>query len=224
MAGITRERIQTATLALLALSVGVAAPASAQLSTFDTGTEDWKAADLLISPFYTNPPTVLSLNDPAWSATGGNPGGNIAWTDQTPDYFTFSAPATFLGDHHGTYGGSLSFDMWVTASDGDPQPGVILVGAAQTIFYDLNPPGGDWTHVSVPLSEASWYDSDGNSLTAAQMQALLGTLQAIYVTGDGLTGTETAYLDNVSMVPEPSGLALLVVVGAVWARRRGALG
>jgi hypothetical protein len=73
----------------------------------------------------------------------------------------------------------------------------------------------------VLLDETGWYDSDGNSPTAQQMRDALGSLQAIYLTGDWLTGTETANLDNVALVaPEPSSALLLGFIGAFAARRR----
>jgi hypothetical protein len=206
---IPRSILQLATL--WSLSAIAAVAMAAPISAFDLGAEGWKAANLLISPFYTNPPGIVAVDDAVWSGVGGNPGGNISWTDVDGNYFTFAAPAAFLGDQHVAYGGSLVFDMKVTDSDGDVLPGAILVGGGLTLFRDFGPPGSDWTTVTVPLSEAGWYDSDGNPVTQQDLQQTLGALQAIYLTGDWFTGTETASLDNVRLtaVPEPSESLLL---------------
>jgi hypothetical protein len=187
--------------------------AAGQTSTFDAGTEGWTVADLPLNALFTNPPTVLSISNPVWNAAGGNPGGNIAWMDQTPDYMTFSAPGAFLGNQAGANGGSIAFDMQVSASDGSSQPGMILVGGGRTVYFVLDPPGSSWTHVVVPLVGTDWYDANGNNLSAAEMQDTRASLEAIYLTADWLTGTETASLDNVSLVPKPVGLPLLAFGG-----------
>lgn len=185
-------------------------------SPFDTGTEGWSVVDL-VNPL-TNPLQVAQTLTPTFHTSGGNPGGFISMTDPGPNYFWFSAPTTFLGNQSSAFGDALHYDLAVininALMDGQFSPAVALLGANLTLFYSTPPPTDVFSTFTIPLTPTGWRVGDalsGPQPTNAEMQLVLGNLDALYISGDWLTGIEDAQLDNVILsgntsaaVPEPS--------------------
>lgn len=122
-------------------------------SNFSTNDEGW-----LVSDFNTG-----SSVAPAYSSTGGNPGGFIQFSSGTGNYnIYFTAPAKFKGNFSFSYNQTLTFDMKVNVTGTDnSQPDVILKDAANafTLIYQLptKPVSASWTSYSLPLNESSWH-------------------------------------------------------------------
>ncbi len=199
--------------------------AIAASSTFDSGADGWLVKDLTY-PNPGAPPNVLGTYTPTFNPTGGNPDGYLSRLDVSDKGWYWYAPAKFLGDKGNSYGSTLSFDLAVTGNGGTT-PGfkeedVILVGAAsKTLVFDTSAAFGitqevTWKSFSVGLTELGWkVDSRmGPTATAADLQAVLGSLSAIYIRGEFLNGLDdVGRLDNfvLSAVPEPSSLAMFAV-------------
>jgi hypothetical protein len=187
-------------------------------STFDSGTQGWMVADIY-SPPIANPPQVVTYYTPVYNASGGNPGGFISMTDPSGNWFFFDAPAPFLGNQSSAFGGSLSYDMRVSASDGVPSAAVMLVGPGTTLYYTTPSPTNVFSTFTIPLAPLGWRTNDwatGPQPTDLQMQQVLGNLTALRISGDWLTGVETASLDNVVLssgpttIPAPGALLLVL--------------
>jgi hypothetical protein len=147
-----------------------------------------------------------------YAQTGGNPGstGHIFIIDLTlGDNFSFNAPSRFLGDVSGAYSRLLTFDLyWSQANlsghkDGDD---VVLRGAGHTLVATLPElPATTWTSYSIPLSVAGGWVHQGTDepATAAQIQAVLGSLQEFRIRGEFRSGPEQGGLDNVRFGAAP---------------------
>jgi hypothetical protein len=193
-------------------------PALAVTSTFDTDAEGWSAQGDIEGPL-------------TWSATGGNPGGNVFIDDLTTGGVTyFVAPSAFLGNFAGAFGSQLTFDLMQRYPGGPNQfdaEDVILSGGGFTVVYDTanNPVNNGWTSYSVPLSAAGWRLNtlSGATPTDEQFLAVLSNLSSLKIRAEYQTGADVGYLDNVALVPEPAAaLMLLSGIGCVAfaARRR----
>ena len=72
-----------------------------QISTFDSGNEDWRCDG--------DPQSTIAF----WNATGGNPAGYIQMTDgSTGGTWYFVAPAKFRGPKCDAYGKFLRYDQF----------------------------------------------------------------------------------------------------------------
>jgi hypothetical protein len=217
-------------------------------STFDSNPDGWLVKDLTF-PAVGSPPTVLGTFTPTFNATGGNPGGHLSMSDPSANVWYWYAPSQFLGNQSAAYGGALQFDLAVTGAGFGSPPGfdqedVVLVGGGLTLVYDTGfsptPTSSvSWNSFSVGLTEAGWRRDSltGPAATQADMQAVLGSLSALYIRGEFLFGLDdVGRLDNVVLsspaaVPEPSsltlfglgGLSLVVVRFRQWRRRGGAV-
>jgi hypothetical protein len=141
-----------------------------------------------------------------YSPTGGNPGstGYVFIIDQTlGDNFYFAAPARFRGNASGAYGRVLRFDLvWSETSlseykDGDD---VIIEGAGHTLVAALpEVPGTSWTAYAIPLDPSGGWVHQGTDLAASavEIQAVLGSLQRLWIRGEFRHGPEQGGLDNV---------------------------
>lgn len=208
----TRLRISA-----LAFLFSASLPALAVTSTFDTDAEGWSAQGDIEGPL-------------TWSATGGNPGGNVFIDDLTTGGVTyFVAPSLFLGNFAGAFGSQLTFDLMQRYPGGPNQfdaEDVILSGGGFTVVYDTanNPVNNGWTSYSVPLSAAGWRLNtlSGIAPTEEQFIAVLSNLSSLRIRAEYQTGADVGYLDNVALVPEPTTvLMLLSGIGCVaFAARR----
>lgn len=183
------------------------------VSTFDGDSEGWTIKD--ISWPVGNPPTVIGSDAGHWASTGGNPNGTFWTNDLSGGQTYFSAPAKFLGNHASAFGTTLGYDLRLasgTAQSGDNFE-VILVGADTTLLGNFNDnlPDSAWQSFGVELAGGSFRLNalGGPVASDADVQAVLEDLSGLYIFADFVNGRETTYLDNVSMVPEPSTVILL---------------
>jgi hypothetical protein len=183
----------------------IAGPLIAQTSSFDLSAEGWTAEGDSAAPV-------------AWHNAGGNPGGYISITDAATGGTTyFVAPTSFLGNHVSAYGTGLTFDLRQQYSGSANQfnaVDVILVGAGLTIVYDTstNPSTSSWSSYTAPLSESVWHLGalTGSAPSAAQFKAVLADLDALKIRAEYQTGGDVGFLDNVTLVPEPSTYSLFL--------------
>lgn len=213
--GFVRHALVPALLCWLPLA------AVAATSQFNTDADGWVAQGDSEGPL-------------SWVATGGNPGGHVLIDDLTTGGVTyFIAPAKFLGNQFAALGTNLLFDLQQVYSGSPSQfssPDVVLQGDGLTLVYNFGaasnyPANGSWTSYVVPLVAAQWQlnSFSGAAPTGLQMSAVLGDLTALKIRAEFRSGSDIGHLDNVSLVPEPASLALLLaglgIVGLA-ARRR----
>jgi len=170
-----------------------AEPSVVAISTFDTDTEGWTTdADARCRPI------------PCYAATGGHPDGHIYSEDALQGIkFYYNAPAKFLGDASAAYGGHLTFAMRqdIRSVKQTDDIDIILVGAGLTLVYDTprNPPSIWFTYDAPLVESAGWRKGSltGPPPSAAEMQAVLGSLTRLGLRGDFILGQATSYLDTV---------------------------
>lgn len=172
-------------LLLLVLS---SLPAHAQVSsTFDADADGWEAATYPVRGPYDAPVATPPLT---YRADGGNPGGYIEIEDPDNDVVFWRAPAAFIGDQGGMYGGMLSFDLLNSAAiDYTDDFDVVLRGAGLTLLIELEPPlQSTWTTYAVGLQEdfaamTAWTkeDQNGDPPTQAEFQSVLLALDDILI-------------------------------------------
>jgi PKD repeat protein len=166
-------------------------------STFDTDDDGWRI-------------TGDAQGDgtaPDYFDTGGNPGGHICANDNVAGgTWYFSAPAKFLGDRTGAYGGTLAFDIKQSSTDDQfAQDDIVLRNGTRTIVYDFGNatahPGTDWTAYSVPLdaTDPGWTYDSGGDVSPAAFRTLLGNLTGLSIRGEYVSGSDTGCLDNVEL-------------------------
>lgn len=170
-------------------------------STFDTDRDGWLVKDL---PFPTPgaPPVELQTFMPTQQPAGGNPGGYISFADPTANTWYWFAPAKFLGNKLGAYGGTLSFDLVVTGTGTlYDEEDVILVGGGITLVFTLPArPGTTFTTYHIGLTETGWRLNTraGAAATQTDMATVLGSLTGLYIRGEYLLSSDDAgKLDNV---------------------------
>ncbi|MGP1273637.1 MAG: laminin B domain-containing protein [Phycisphaerales bacterium] len=175
-----------------ALAGAAAGSAAGQAeSTFDTDLEGWGAyADGAIS----------------FAPSVGQPAGSAEVVDFLGGgYFGFTAPAAFLGNRCGCYGGELSFDLLTNNSStaGASVPDVEIRGGGLTLELDLAPPpAGQWVSRSIPLSTAAdWRVSSlaGPAATEAQIRQVLADVTLLHIRGEFSTQSDVTNLDNVRL-------------------------
>jgi hypothetical protein len=163
--------------------------------------------------------SYFTTNDEGWSIVGdgvlyhapqgGNPSGWIFAIDRTEgELFYFSAPARFLGDLADAYGLVLSFDrVWSETSPSNLKDGddIVLKGNVHTLVVRFDdPPGHTWTPSAVRLDiSGGWlHEATREPATAAEIQAVLGSLQQLLIRGEFRIGPEQGGLDNVVLGAE----------------------
>jgi len=183
---------------------------------------------LPISPETDSPGPITSTfetDDDGWQITGdaqggaavpnyetsqGNPAPSISATDDVQGgVWYFKAPGKFLGDKSGFYGGTLQFDL-MQEFDGSPSQfdsdDIILEGGGLTMTYDTSQNPGDgssetWTPYDVPLDDTGNWEINGSAASQPEIETVLGDLTELRIRGEYRNGSDTGYLDNVTLSP-----------------------
>lgn len=187
-------------------------------STFDTDAEGWTAVSMPDFGPYTA--LVGGPYPVVYEAASGNPGGAISMTDPDGVTFFFSAPAAYLGNQTSAYGLALTYDLKI-AYEGWTDADVALYGAGMSLAVDAGPDPviGVWTSYSVNLDTTGGWrvgTLNGALATEADIKAVLGDLQGLYIRGEFAYGSDYTLLDNVSVVPEASHYALFAGTGLIF--------
>ncbi|MEX0655509.1 MAG: laminin B domain-containing protein [Phycisphaeraceae bacterium] len=211
---------------MVALAMCVTTSQAAVISDFEADDEGWRITGDAQSGSIV----------PDHNVTGGNPDGHISAVDDViGGVWYFQAPDKFLGAQSAAYGQELAFDLMqaypnsgTTAFDtynSTLWPDIALVGPGgltlATNFYS-HPDEDAWTPYTIVLDEnADWRNnSTGDPATAGEFQSVLGDLQALRIRGEYRVGDDTGFLDNVTLVPEPTLLALLAAGAVAMVSRR----
>lgn len=193
-----------------ALAMMLAIPAHAVVvSDFESGADGWTQA--------TGDSSSLT-----WLSTGGNPGGNLQYAEPaTGGVDRYGAPAKFLGDQSAMYAGTLSYDLRTTPGENLNNPDIRLIGGGLTLeYYFVASPTGSFANFLVTLDEnAGWQKAGGGAPSQAEFQNVLANLTALQISADWSSTSDTTWLDNVVMVPEPS-ISLLAGFGGLSLLRR----
>lgn len=152
--------------------------AHAQVSTFDTGNENWRCDG--------DPESTSAY----WFTVGGNPGGHIEMDDaSTGGTWYFVAPAKFLGPKCDAYGKFLRYDQFADDhSNPNTFADVEMIGGGIRLVFD-HPilPFPDWTHYDLFLREdAGWRVNTTNGLvpTQAQFKQVLSNITSLRIRGE----------------------------------------
>ena len=202
----TPSSVRPLAFAALVASLPLQLSAQEVVSLFNTDADGWTAVDTP-DPGPGIPPTILAVYAPTYEPTGSGSGFvQLADPTQGPTFY-WRAPAKFLGDVSFAYGSFLRFSI---RDDGDVSyfmfPDVILTGAGLTLEYSMNtldyPIGPDFVSYSIPLTESAWSNvtGDGSAPTHAQMEAVLGDMDGLYIRGEYLNGPDVGALDSVSLI------------------------
>ena len=178
--------------------------------TFDGGDQGWSIYE------------GGALSPVEWTATGGNPGGFLSFTD--PD--SGSSDAAF-GDagyvaHISRYFGNARIvaDMRSSAADAAP-PTIRLVDPAYENLGSIESTAGtpltsSWQHYSFPLVAATgWYGQDGDRLDSGALRRFLNLDPVILVSADNSAQPrERTDLDNIGLSTEyPRGVSIKAKAG-----------
>ncbi len=195
-----------------------------------------------------------------WSSySGGDPSSVLSWVAPghlqlvegaigKKDYF--QASSAFTGNKALWYGGTLSFDLYVSDASNATnwRDDVVLIGTNGTRLihsFGGDRPGIQWGTRTLSLSVGDWYfDTANHTATAdsaswkwqtptapprlateAEIRGVLANISLLLIKADHRAGGEVNYLDNVVMaapVPEPGVAAVGAVLGAgaLWRLRR----
>jgi len=136
--------------------------------------------------------------------------------------WAFAAPASFLGNQAGAYGGAMELVLGSSAGDfslparASADARIVTlscascdVGAGIRLAFFANasvPLDGKTRRIRVPLVPGSWRKDPRNSIlpwgatTACELADVLGALTGVEVLGDHTRGYETVALDDVALV------------------------
>ncbi len=168
-------------------------------SSFDTDAQGWT----LRQP--ADAGAVL-----AWFS-GSNNGFIRISEPQGPVVDYFKAPAAYLGDKSGYYGGILSFSTGRQPASFPTNTAsrIRLVGAGISLTHDFAAPGTTPTPVSIPMEAGNWKVGVGSTnATEAQLRAVLTNVQELNILADWSNDPELVFLDNVLMTPGPARYTL----------------
>lgn len=192
-----RSRLIRQALTAIVFAISwAAAPSSATSSTFDTSNEGW----VVVSYPFRSHVAVPATTTLPFDGASGNPPGSVRVEDVFGET-GISAPAAFLGDQSASYGGTLTYDIYLRLTDAVTYPAVVLNGGTMSLYYDAPSPVLDaWEHRVVPLSETGWRVSiSGVPATQTELQAVLQNLVGLYIYTEWHTGADDTNVDNVNM-------------------------
>ncbi|MBC8424346.1 hypothetical protein H8E07_09505 [bacterium] len=181
---------------IVLLTACLAAPpalAVAISDSFDTDANGW----LIVSyPFRSHVPSPI-MQGVYHDDLFGNPPGSIEVGDVYGETGV-AAPAPYLGDKSGFYGGSLHYDIYIRYTDNITYPAVVLNGGTISLYYDTaSPPLNEWESRVIPLAEAGWRVSgSGFDATEQQFRDVLADLHGLYFYTEWRTGPDDTHFDN----------------------------
>lgn len=123
-------------------------------------------------------------------------------------------------------GGTLSW--YIKTDPGGPNDynaDVVLVSPGHILVnYGPDNATTDWALRSVTLTADAGWRLDNHVGDPASQQVFsdtLANLTGVYIRGEFLSGSETGYLDTVTLVPEPTAMSLLLLgIAALLSARR----
>jgi len=164
--------------------------AAAPRSTFDVEEDGWFV--------------IGDVNALTWTGIGGNPSGFVRASDRGDGkYWTFQAPAKFLGDRSALYGQILTWDLATNRAEGKAtgRPDAMLSGGGLTLLFDASSnPGTSFTNFTVALTESGGWrigTVKGKVPTRAEFDRVLACITDIQLRGEFSGKLDTGSLDNV---------------------------
>jgi|SRR5690554_675066 len=143
----------------------------------------------------------------SYSPDGGVTDGYIYADDNvTGGVWYFASPDTYHGDKSNYYGKTLSYSLFQESAMSNQflREDIIFSGDSGRIVYtlDFNDfPDSSWTNYSIKISEAGYWLNDhyqsGDTATAAQIKAVLSSVNSFWIRGEFETGPDSGGLDNV---------------------------
>ena len=201
----TRHQIRTIVAACGLLGLLLAGPVKADIaSPFTADNEGWLIVDY---PFRAHGTAVLATQPLPFDGAFGLPAGSVRVGDVYGET-GIAAPAAYLGDRRASYGGTLSYDIYLRYSDNVNYPAVVLVGDTMSVYYDADsPPVDAWEHRVVPVSETGWkIGGTGVAVTQAEFMSILQTLSGLYIYTEWRTGPDDTNVDNVVLTGPTSAV------------------
>ncbi|MEW5850231.1 MAG: laminin B domain-containing protein [Myxococcota bacterium] len=177
------------------------------LSTFETQDEGWRIVGDANSE---TPQGGDNGQVPEHDPEGGNPGGAVVATDLvTGGVWYWQSPASFSGQWATQAGGTLSFDMYTTATDGSlnaRHPAVIIRGGGRSLHRvaDADPATNQWVRFEIPLTPAGGWkvgSMNGAPATDEDIAMALQCVGSLNIRGEYRTGPDSGSLDNVIFTP-----------------------
>lgn len=192
-------------------------PPAGVATTFDLTSEDWRIVNY---PFRSHAPNPATATVP-FDGTFGNPPGSVRVGDIYAET-GIAAPAQYLGNRLGFYGGSLTYDIYIRYTDNAAYPAVVLNGGSMSLYYDApSPPLIAWQRRTVPLSEVGWKVSGtGANATEAQLKAVLSNLVGLYIYTEWHSGADDTSVDNIALTP-PQPAGAMLASKKVWPKLSG---
>ena len=179
-----------------------------------------------------------SINDTSfigYDGSIGQPSGALRGVDRASGaIWFFAAPQIDLGDLSGLYGNSISYDILGISGNQtsiSARADIMLSGGGLTIGINIStqPVLGQWTTWSAMVNDESGWEyvsstSDGtlngNLVSDSDIMTVLSDLDGLFIRGEYTNGNDSAALDNVSFVPAPGSLGLMLLAGLVSTNRR----
>ena len=176
------------------LTVGVGSAAAVLGSDFESGTQGWRVEG------------DSGRAAPAWLSKGGSPGAYIRATDSlVTGTMYWDAPARYLGDMSGFFGGTLAMSMRQSATTNqfdDPRGDVVLSGGGKTISTQLSShPRSDWLGFAVRFDPTRpWAVEPADTPASAQdIVDVLADVGDFKIRADYRVGADTDSLDSVRL-------------------------
>ena len=183
--------------------VEVSESASRISSEFETTTEGWRIQG----------DAQGGSTFPNHEASGGNPGKCLSAVDDVQGgVWYWVAPGQFTGGKSAYLGGQLTFDIYQNNRSSQFHARDVVISDGNTdLVYDFGDidshPETDWTSYTVPLAAGdSWTvgSLDGEAATESQFETVFEDVEKLAIRGEYVTGPDTGYLDNPTLVPPES--------------------